>query len=264
MDLARLLKRFEKFTIDNSPSILAAFGATGTLTTAYLTGKATLRAAEVVKREQERINPSHRDDYDELVMTNQDVVKLVWKLYIPAAASATVTIAAIIGSSQISNRRATAMAAAFSALDQGFSEYKEKIVEKIGETKERAYRDEIAQDRVTKNPPNENVVIITDDGDVLCYDHFTGRYFKSSMEKLKQAENEINHTILHQDYASVSDFYDLIGLPATSYSEEVGWNHDRLLELVFSTVMSTDNRPCIAIDFDVLPYRKYSHFAGEG
>ena len=41
-------------------------------------------------------------------------------------------------------------------------------------------------------------------------------------------------------------FYDSVGLPHTSHSNELGWDSDRLLELVFTTVLSEDGRPCIA------------------
>lgn len=251
MSFAIFLKRLEKLTIDNSPAILTALGVTGTLTTAYLTGKATLRAADLIEHELPR-NHEFKDE-----------VKLVWKIYIPPATSAAFTICAIIGANRISNRRAAAIATAYSISERAFSEYKEKVIEKVGEKKERAFRDELAQDRVDANPPTDNTVIITDNGDVLCYDQFTGRYFKSSMEALKRAENEINHQIIHDGYASVSDLYYILGLPITAFSDEVGWNQDRMLEIVYSTTLSPDNKPCIAIDFDLHPTRKFSHFAGE-
>lgn len=259
LNLAQTLRRLEKLTIDNSPEILTAIGVTGTVATAYLTGKASIKAVVLVRAEQERIDRQTQG----YVLERKDFIKLSWKLYIPAVTTGAFTIAAIIGANHVNTRRATAMAAAYSITERAFSEYKDKVVEKIGEQKERSYRDEIAQDRVTRDPVSERTVVITDGGDVLCYEHFTGRYFKSSMEALKKAQNDINYQILNQGYASVGDLFDLIGLAPTSYSEEVGWNTDRMLDMVFSTTMSDDGRPCIAIDFDLSPNRKYSHFAGE-
>jgi hypothetical protein len=78
------------------------------------------------------------------------------------------------------------------------------------------------------------------------------------MEKIRQAENKINYEIIAHEYASLSAFYDEIGLPPTPYSDTVGWNHDRRLEVTFSTVMSTDQRPCIAIDFADAPFAEYT------
>lgn len=260
MDISNLLKQAERYAIDNSPSILTAIGVAGTVTTAYLTGKATVKAVDLVRDyEQDRQWPHGMN----LSLDPQDAVKMVWKFYIPPVISGGLTVAAIIGANTVSSRRAAALATAFSLSEKAFDEYREKVADKVGEKKERSYRDEIAQDRVKNNPPNDNTVLITDSGDVLCYDHFTGRYFKSNMEALRRAENDVNHLILNQGYASVSDLYEFLGLPVTRYSDEVGWNTDRMLSIVYSTVLSEDGRPCISIDFDLSPHRKYAHFAGE-
>jgi hypothetical protein len=258
MNLVHILKRAEKLAVDNSPAILTAFGIAGVVSTAVLAGKASIKAFMLYED-----NLTFAEAHQETPPETKDVIRLVWKLYIPAASSGLLTIAAIVGSNHVSTRRATAMAAVYSISEKAFVEYKDKVVERLGEKKEQSFRDEIAQDRVKNNPVNENTVIITDGGEVLCYDHFTGRYFKSSMEAIKKAQNDINYQILHDGYASVSDLFDILGLPVTSYSEEVGWNQDRMLDIAFSTVLSEDNRPCISIDFDLSPNRKFSHFADE-
>jgi hypothetical protein len=254
MNLVHILKRAEKLAVDNSPTILTAFGIAGVVSTAVLTGKASIKADKLIR---------HEESLRQRFYNPREQAALVWKLYIPAVSSGLLTIAAIVGSNHVSTRRATAMAAVYSISEKAFVEYKDKVVERLGEKKEQSFRDEIAQDRVKNNPVNENTVIITDGGEVLCYDHFTGRYFKSSMEAIKKAQNDINYQILHDGYASVSDLFDILGLPVTSYSEEVGWNQDRMLDIAFSTVLSEDNRPCISIDFDLSPNRKFSHFADE-
>lgn len=252
MSFKSIVKQVERFTVDHSPEILTAFGVAGTLATAFLTADSTIKAVNLVREEQKS------KGYE---LTPREEFELVWKLYIPPAVSVTMTIGAIIGAAHVNKRRAAAMATAYTITERAFSEYKDKVVEKIGEKKERDYRDEIAQDRVNENPPEENVVVVTDGGDVLCYEHFTGRYFKSSMETLKRAENEINFQILHDGHASVSDLYFILGLASTAFSEEVGWNTDYPLSMVYSTTLSPDGKPCIAIDFDLHPRRKYSHYA---
>lgn len=258
MDLARLIKRAEKFTIDNSPAILTAIGITGTLTTAYLTGKATIRAYELLLDEDSR---RHAQKEPPLRLDKKGMIKTVWMEYIPAAGSAALTITAIFAANRVSTRRATAMATAYSLSERAFTEYKDKVVEKIGEKKDREIRDEVAQDQVNRNPVDDATVIMTHDGEVLCYDRFIGRYFKSSMEALNKAVNEINYIILHQDYASLSDFYQELGLEPTGISDEVGWTTDQLLELDISTVLSKDQKPCIAIDFNHRPIRNFDQFS---
>lgn len=187
----------------------------------------------------------------------RDKIKLVWKLYIPAAGMGVLTVAAIVCANRIGTRRTAAMAAAYSITEKAFTEYQDKVAEKVGQRKEQGFRDEIEQERITNNPVSTREVIITGGGNVLCYDKFTGRYFQSDVESLKKAQNDLNAQVLNDFYASLTDFYNLIGLKGTSMSDELGWNSDKLMQLRFSTVLSEDGRPCISIDFSVTPIRNY-------
>lgn len=252
MGLSEIAKRAQKLTIDNSPALLTAIGVTGSLTAAYLTGKASFKAAQIIQEQQERLD-MHEQTHQ---LETKEKVELVWKEYIPAVGVAAITVVSIVGANRIGTRRAAAVAAAYSLSERAFSEYKEKVVQKMGEKKEQGLRDEIAQERVAKNPPTGQQVIIGG-GDVLCYEMYTGRYFKSDMETLKKAMNDTNYMVLNNNYASLSDFYNKVGLPWTQISEEVGWNCNELLELKFSTTLADDGRPCLAFDYNVTPIRGY-------
>lgn len=262
--ISRWARAFEKQVADNSPAILTAWGVTGTLATAYLTGKASFKAAELIRQDmifrdndwkfKSEMGVPYEMAYP---LAPADAARLVWKLYIPAACTGVVTIACIVAANRIGNRRAAAMAVAYSVSEKAFTEYKEKVVEQIGKNKEKKVRDEIAQDRVTANPPSQEVIVTGGDLDVLCYEMYTGRYFKSNMEELKAAQNAINHQIINHNYASLSDFYDRIGLNRTQVSEEMGWNLDKALELTFSTVMAENNQPALAFSYQVEPIRNY-------
>jgi hypothetical protein len=252
MNLNLIMKHTGKFLSDNSPLVLTALGVTGTLATAYLSGVATFKAAELIAEKEHDFGNGISFRYGP-----RDKAELVWKLYIPAATSAAVTIAAIIYANRIGTRRAAAVAALYSVSEKAFDEYRKKIVERVGVKKEQSYRDEVAQDRVTRDPVTSREVIITGNGEVLCYESFTGRYFNSDMETIRRAMNDINYRVMNDSYAALSDFYFLIGLPQTAYSDEVGWNADKLLEIQFSTTLSDDGRPCISVEFVVAPVRHY-------
>ena len=243
-------KRLPKLVVDNSPVILTAIGATGALTTAYLTGRATFKAAEILQAEY----PNY---YNHVQIRER--ARCVWRCYIPPAISATLTVAAIITANRIGTRRAAALATAFATAERAFEEYRAKVVEKLGDKKEELVRAEVAQARVDKHPPGDREIIVTGNGSVLCMDAFSGRYFLCDMETLKKAENEINYRVLHDMYASLTDFYELVGLSRTSVSDEVGWNADKMLELKFSgTITEAGGKPCIYVEFTVNPIRGYN------
>lgn len=233
---------------DNSTTILTGIGVAGTVTTAILAGRAGMRAAYILDEQERRV------DKEDLEEPNQfERFKLVAPQFIPAAGCAVVTIAAVVYANRLSAKETAAMAAMYTMSDKTFQEYKTKVQEKLGQNKEQAIRDEVAQDRINRNPPNNSTVIITGGGDVLCYDVVTDRYFNSTVENIKRAENTVNGEIANHDAVPLSRFYDAIGLRPTPYTEEVGWNIDNRCEVQFSTVLSPDQRPCVSIDFARYP-----------
>lgn len=249
MTLMGLAKQAEKFAADNSPLILTAIGVTGTISTAVLAHRAGIKA--------ERLAQDHLL-YKEhgYTISTQERLELTWKLYLPPIVTGVLTVSSIIAANQIGTRRAAAMAAAYAISEKAFTEYKEKVAEKIGQTKEQNVRDEVAQDRINQNPVSSSQIVIAG-GNVLCFEAYTGRYFNSDMESLKKAQNDLNYIINNQNYASLSDFYDLIGLDRTKLSDEVGWNLDELLELQFTTCLAENGLPAISLDFKVVPIRNY-------
>ena len=63
-------------------------------------------------------------------------------------------------------------------------------------------------------------------------------------------------------YASHNDFYRLIGLPGTTYGEEVGWRTDNMMDLEYSSHLAEDGRPCLCIEYHVAPVRNYYKING--
>jgi hypothetical protein len=248
MSLTKQIKRFEKLILDNSPTVLTGVAVAGTITTAVLTGRASVKAFRILDEQAEQV-------WQEPIPYTE-CVKMVWRLYIPPVAVGAGTIACIVMANRIGNRRAAAIAAAYAISEKAMAEYKEKVIDRIGEQKEQAIRDEIAQDQVARTP-GSNAVVLVGYGDVLCFDSYSGRYFNSSVENIKKAENELNHRILNDMYASLTDWYNLIGIASIEFSDEVGWNVDKLLEVRFSSVLTDDNKPCLSVDFNVSPIRDY-------
>lgn len=246
------IRYLEKLAINNSPVLLTAIGVAGTVATAVLTHKAATKAETLYREEIE----AHYFDGIPLNEWKKERVKLVWRCYIPPVATGALTIGAIIFANRIGTKRAAAMAAAYTISERAYSEYRDKVVEKIGETKERNLRDELVQDQVRRNPISEENFIVTS-GDVMCCDLFSGRYFRSSVEDIKKAVNDTNYQIMHHQSATLTDFYDRVGLPRTDVSDEIGWNFDKLIEIEFTTVMKEDGQPCIAYRFPVHPVRGF-------
>lgn len=224
----------------HSPEILTGIGITGMIATTVMAVRATPKALRLI----EEMQPE----------TKLDTVKVAWKPYIPAAITGVTSIACLIGANSVNARRNAALAAAYTLSDTALREYKDKVIETIGEKKEQAVRDAVAKDKIEKNPVKSNDVIITEKGNTLCFDTISGRYFKSDIDKLRRIENDLNRRILTEGYISLNDFYYELGLDNIRIGDELGWNFERgLIELEFSSQLASDGTPCLVMNFAVAP-----------
>ena len=227
----------------NSPAILTGLGCAGVLTTAILTGRATLRASEILKMEA----PDEQ-------LPATEIVKLTWKVFIPPVLVGASSIACIIGANTINTHRNAALAALYSLSETAFREYKEKVVEEIGRNKELKVRDSIAQDRVTTNPVGDRTIIFTGNGEVLCYDALCDRYFKSSAEKIRQEVLKLNEDLRNDMWLDLNDLYYAIGLPSTKLGNQVGFDMDKgYIQVDYTGTLTPEGQPCLSIDMTVYP-----------
>jgi hypothetical protein len=263
MDLHGIRDVTEKFVKDNATTLLTAGGVVGTVGTAILSWRSGFRSAEKLQEEMQvaRRQIITEEDRDpaivELPLSTK--IRTVWPEILPPLASGSITVFSIVFANRMSAQKAAALAAAYGLTQDRLKEYQDKVATKLTGPKQQAIVDEVAQDRVRGNPPDAQVLILSGN-DVLCYDQYTGRYFQSSVEKIRRAENEVNADLFHHQYASASSFYDKVGLAPTTLTDMFGWNQGTTgpMELRFSTVMATDEKPCIAIDFVVPPQPDYN------
>lgn len=230
----------------HSPEILTGIGIAGMITMTVMAVKVTPKAIELIKAKKEE------DEVDQLKPI--EVIKTTWTCYIPSALIGTVSVACLIGASSVNFRRNAALATAYTLSESALKEYQEKVVETIGEKKEQSVRDSIAKDRIEKNPVEYRQVILTETGNTLCYDVCSDRYFKSDIEKIRKAENELNRRMRDEMYVSLNDFYYEIGLANTKLGDLMGWNIDHgYIDLKFSSQLTSDGTPCLVLDYQVVP-----------
>lgn len=269
-NVTKFVKSAREALTKHSPEILTGIGIAGMLTATILAVSATPKALSLIEKEVERQN---KELLDEALENESDccpqisklkpveVVKTTWKCYVPATVTTVASVACLIGASSVHSGRNAALATAYKLSETALAEYREKVIETIGEKKEQAIRDKVHKDRVEKNPSSTTEVIITGKGETLCYDYSTGRYFKSDIDKIKKAINELNRKLLSEGYVSLNDFYDELGLKYTSTGNRLGWNTDSgLIDLSYSSQLDEDGTPCLVIDYKVPPKYNFDRF----
>lgn len=235
----------------HSPEILLGMGIAGMITTTVLAVKATPKALQLIE--------NRKDELEVETLTPVETVKTTWKCYIPTVISGAVSIGCFVGAHSVNARRNAALAAAYKLSETAFSEYRESVVEAIGEKKERTVRDKISEKQVNENPVTRSEIIVTGKGQTLCFDPLSHRYFYSSLDKINRAANKLNFEIntspFCNDGVTLNDFYSEIGLAGTDTGDGLGWTIRTGLIEIYPSAQIVDEgedhegEPCLVLNF---------------
>lgn len=252
-DIQKFFKNVQAWGSDHSAEILLGLGIASGISATVWAVKETPKALKLI---EEKKREERRDE-----LTPIEYVQTTWKCYIPAAMSGAFSIACLIGSHSVHARRNAALAAAYKLSETALSEYREQVIETIGEKKEKVVREKVDKARIEKNPVSKSDVIITEKGNTLCYDSLSGRYFRSDIDRIKKAAIEVNRQLVLNMYASLNDFYDELNLEHTQIGYELGWKlDDGTLEIDFSSQIADDGTPCIVVNYNIAPKYGFSSF----
>lgn len=256
-NMADLFKGFKMAVSKHSPEILTGLGIAGMITTTVLAVKATPKALELIQDKKDELE---LDDEENLPVV--ETVKATWKCYAPAAVTGVTSVICLVGASSVNLRRNAALTAAYNLSTTALAEYKDKVIETVGEKKERDIRDKVAEERINKNPVNQSAIIVTGNGNTRCFDTITKRRFVSDIETMNRIVNELNRRMINgEDYLSLNEFYYEIGLDSCLVGDELGWNvRENLIELDYSAQIDTDGVPCIVVDYLYPPVRGFNRY----
>lgn len=235
----------------NMPGILTGLGIVGMVTAGVLAVHATPKALRLIeeKRSEERVEKLERIE----------VVKVAWKCYVPAVATGVLSASCLIGANSMNVRKHAALAAAYKISETALTEYREKVVDAIGEKKETAIREKVAQKQIEKAPVDTREVIITEKGNTLFLEPLSGRYFRSDIEQVRKAANDLNDQIYNGFSGSVTlnDFYTEIGLDTNDVGDLMGWNSENRINLHIVPGMAKNDEPCCVVQHHNPPKYDY-------
>lgn len=242
----------------HSPEILVGAGVVGVVASAVMACKATTKLDDVLAETKDTVDKIHdvtehpekipegkeytvEDSKKDLtIVYTQAGVKLV-KLYGPAVVLGTVSIAAIIGGHHILRKRNIALAAAYTAVDKGFKEYRSRVLERFGEEVDRELRYNIKAKEIEKTVTDANgkETVVKETVDVadpnLTSDY--ARFFDDgctgwtkdpefNLMFLKDQQRYANDLFKSKGHLFLNEVYDMLGIPRTQAGQVVGWIYD--------------------------------------
>lgn len=255
---SKALKGFRAGIVKHSPEILVSVGILGMASAAVTAVYVTPKALRIIEDEKERRVEENNDDISP-DLTKMDVVKLTWKYYVPSLAIGLTSAACIIGASSIHLRRNAALATAYALSESAMREYRTKVIEHIGEKKEKEVRESVAKDDLQKCAVINQTIVNTGNGNIKCLDTLSGRFFRSDRAYLESVVNNLNRRMRSDMYISLNEFYSEIGLDPIDLGEDVGWNIDKgYIDLDISYhPHPIDNEPTLVLKYQLAPYYEY-------
>lgn len=218
--MKKTLRKTQKVVKRNAPVILSTVGAVGVVATGVMAAKATPKALILLQQAKEEKN--------EELKTYEKVITVA-PAYIPATLVGVSTIACIFGAHVLNKKQQAALMSAYALLNTSYQDYKNKTKEVLGEAGEKEIRTELAKDKA-----KEQEVKDEDDGKNLFYDEYSKRYFRATNEAILRAEYELNKEVTTNFYATLNEYYDMIGLDKIDSGDSIGWSSSQMYDMYWN------------------------------
>ena len=239
----------------HSPEILLVTGTVGVVASTVMACKATLKVEEIVDEAKEKIDTIHQvsadpamaEKYSEddgkkdlAIVSTQTAVKFI-NLYGPSVTIGVASLACMMGSNRILNKRNAALAAAYAAVDKSFKEYRGRVIERFGKQMDRELRynikaqeieettvDANGKETITKktvdvmdpNSYSQYAIVFDDSNEGWDPDPERSKYF------LIQQQNWANERLKSRGHLFLNEVYDMLGAKRTKAGAQVGWVYD--------------------------------------
>ena len=257
----------------NSPTLLIIGGVVTAIGSGVGLVVATTKLSPVVEEAKRNLdtihkcteNPEHKEDYTERDIKHDTTIvyakaaKEVVKLYSIPVSLGVLSLVSFLSSYGILKKRNAAVTAAYVALDEGYKQYKARIISRFGEDVERRIRyglkvEEIEEEIIDENGEKKTVkktVEVPDDSDpsVVVTDEgvFTvrgdtkpsifARYFDASSDYyendpeynkklIMDTEDYFNRVFPYKKQFFMNEIYEKLGLPKSREGQTHGYKYD--------------------------------------
>ena len=242
-----------------SPEICLAAGIGLGIAAAVTACVATLKVNAVVEEAKDTINTIHESsehganpagiDYSEddknkdlAIVYSKTAVKFV-KLYGPSIIMGAASIALLINGNKILRSRNVALAAAYTAVDKAYNEYRSRVIDRFGEEvdKQLKYGFEKQTIEETVKDENGNDKVVKKEVDVVSEDSIkTSPYAKFFDESSREWQKDANYNLMFlrriqsvmndrlraKGYVFLNDVYDALDILRTPEGQTIGWVYD--------------------------------------
>lgn len=247
----------------HSPEILVVAGVVGTVASAVMACKATTKVNFVLEETKTQVDVIHagaengevkgylengevgmvpytaEDSKKDLaIVYAQTGIKLA-KLYGPAVVLGAMSITSILVGHNILRKRNLALAAAYTAVDTGFKQYRGRVIERLGEKMDKELLYDIKAKEVEETVVNEDGTesTVTKTVEVanpiaamspytFCFDETANGWVRDAERNkffLLRQQDYANELLKTKGYLFLNDVLEMVGIDRTEAGQIVGW-----------------------------------------
>ena len=246
--MMRLFNNTKNGVQKHSPEILAGVGVVGTVASAVMACKATLKLDDILdecKETRDKIkevaeNPRYEKEYSpedakkDLTVNYAQTAMKIAKLYAPAVILGSASLGCLLASNDILRKRNAALSAAYMTVDKSFKEYRQRVVDKFGEEVEKEIRYNIKAMEVettAANEESETVEVKVMDPNLYSdyakfFDEFNPNWQNDpeyNLMFLRAQQQYANDLLKAKGRLFLNEVYDMLGLERTKAGQVVGW-----------------------------------------
>lgn len=236
----------------HSPEILIAAGVVGTVVSAVMACKATTKLSAILGKTSEDVEAVHNaasseelaeqyspeDAKKDLTIIYAHTGWELTKLYAPSVTLGILSITSILTSHRIMAKRSMALAAAYTAMNKSFKEYRHRVVERFGENIDRELRYNIKAKEIEETVVDEKgkekqvkktigVAGPLGNSDYARFFDESSRCWEKNGEYnlmfLRAQQARANDMLRSRGYLFLSEVYQMLDLQEDEACRVVGW-----------------------------------------
>lgn len=238
----------------HSPEILLAAGIGGAIVSAVMACRETTKISAILDKTKQDLDAVHTvlDNGDSEKYSVEDgrkdtviiYAQTGWelaKLYAPSVTLGALSITSILASNNILRKRNVALAAAYTAVDKSYKEYRKRVAERFGEDVDRELRfnikaREVEETVIDEDGKEKTIKKTVETADIESCSPYA-RYFDSGNPYwdvssdhnyyfLRAQQSYMNDVLKIKGHITLNEAYELLGFPTTKAGMVVGWIFD--------------------------------------
>lgn len=219
-----VMNQVAKVVSKNMPKILLGLGVAGGIGTTVLAVKQTVKAVDHINAKKEELETEE--------LTKKEVVKTVYKDYIPVAVLGLASVTCVICSSHISEKRHAALAAAYKLTETTLHDYISATDEVVSSQKKHEIDQKFAEKQKERNDEVRDgstyAPITIKKGETICFDLTFDHMFSCNLAKIHRVIDELNRRFKDgEDFITLNEVraaLDSENLRYLEAFEDLGWN----------------------------------------